>query len=975
MALARQYSPVTPGRRTAVSFDRFLPLVEQPGWSFQRRAGEIARGSATEMQDVVYLPGLGITLRPYHLDPVQVYERETGQTGFVAGTHASGVTGVFLSKTHSYSGVTYSGVAAQGDQVWQKQVASGASWDARLSADQTALPTPDTAADPVALDRVFVSSLPHAPTDMLAFQVHVPGTPHDRYGSVACLYFTGPAGGNRSGTGTGRYALKLHLDGQAVLYERTTAAAWARRFAFQFAPQVAAGTAFYLTVYSDAVLKSSGAYDGRTLSFLVRQAATLRDGAGLGETLVTLFAATASLAIGSSLTPVVYAVPKSVEATTELGPVRIDARRDVRVLYSASAARYPTTGHVTDGEFSVPFHPTATDTGPSTWVRPLVVEWYGSVPSGCTLRPRLYKPDGTELTRQIKLEDGLGGVAWFALPADRTRNYRLKFEFTGPGDKTPVLTEYRVYREAVVSEPSGEVVRVQDDRTGKKLPVLFPASVRASGATKDAEETCMSLEIADLTGSNQDLPLKAGTPVDLEVRSVADGSLLSYVQRGYVARSVTTRTERAGLPGGYSPYLRSGAYRLEIEAYGEYHRLKRRLVSHRLVLDDKEAGLPMKATTAVRILLTQEGGYPDDMVDVPDLPVRLFVDGTGENLLVVEPGTPVVETVREIVEDYLGGYLVFDENAGTRGMWRYLPKRRPPYNNVMKFWREHPGALKAPHMVASYPSETQPNGQVLVGNYVVRGTETFVREPAEGNLVQVFGAGVDGSSSGTLGAALLTQVAVNPVSFDYLGLGSGHEHAPDPTSPDYLGECVPIQVYDPALTTQAAVDFVARRVFDSACFALEFARFQAPLRFVLDVLDPLQVRPRIPRFNDPVLLQQPDGSFRQYLVASCEPRYLKDEFMTADYELVTTTNIDVFGLPTGSFDLWSLTRARVRAAKVAAGLPPRARQTKGRQREFSVAMSPLVAWPAGLPTEIQQLDPSSADFGKFFYMPDYDPVP
>jgi hypothetical protein len=34
-----------------------------------------------------------------------------------------------------------------------------------------------------------------------------------------------------------------------------------------------------------------------------------------------------------------------------------------------------------------------------------------------------------------------------------------------------------------------------------------------------------------------------------------------------------------------------------------------------------------------------------------------------------------------------------------------------------------------------------------------------------------------------------------------------------------------------------------------------------------------------------------------------------------------------------------------------------------------------VAWPAGLPTEIQQLDPSSADFGKFFYMPDYDPVP
>jgi hypothetical protein len=102
----------------------------------------------------------------------------------------------------------------------------------------------------------------------------------------------------------------------------------------------------------------------------------------------------------------------------------------------------------------------------------------------------------------------------------------------------------------------------------------------------------------------------------------------------------------------------------------------------------------------------------------------------------------------------------------------------------------------------------------------------------------------------------------------------------DPTHPDYIGYEVPLLYIDPNLSTEAAVKWIARRLYDVMAHAIKGIRFTAPLLLVTDSSDTYQKRPRMLRYYDPVLV---DGI--QFLVRSCNPSYKKDGMQFATYEL------------------------------------------------------------------------------------------
>ena len=436
--------------------------------------------------------------------------------------------------------------------------------------------------------------------------------------------------------------------------------------------------------------------------------------------------------------------------------------------------------------------------------------------------------------------------------------------------------------------------------------------------------------------------------------------------------------------------LLTGAYEVDFDIGSEWRRTTRVPLPARLELQSasNELASTLPTVTSSMRKICRTIGWSDAVLDIPELPIPLY----DYEQMVLEPGTLAGELVAEMAEEYLGAHVVLDPNASSDGndngtMIRLIQRKHPPYRNLARFYINHPGSGKVLHAPGSYPSITISgfDDQPVQCTFIESGDQTRI-EPAEANCVFVQGgafnpeyegyAPLPNQATSSTSGSILTSFAFNPTSYNPFGLAPDHPHYPI-QSVDSLDEIVRIEVFDAGLPNQAACDWVCRRVFDQACFAREFMTFAAPLLLVTDTSDSMQIRPRKLRVGDPVQIQQPDNTFRQYIVTRCDPAYEKDYIQFAHYECVTQTNIDVFGQPYSMYDLFSLTRDRIRQMKRALGHPARQRVNKSRSRELSVVQGGVLGYPSPkVPwTPIQYIDPSQSNFGQFKFMPDYDPLP
>jgi hypothetical protein len=219
---------------------------------------------------------------------------------------------------------------------------------------------------------------------------------------------------------------------------------------------------------------------------------------------------------------------------------------------------------------------------------------------------------------------------------------------------------------------------------------------------------------------------------------------------------------------------------------------------------------------------------------------------------------------------------------------------------------------------------------------------------------------------------MLTQVAVNVDSYNFLNLSPGDPGYPDGSDIDYIGRCIPIVVRDRTLTTQFAVDFIARRTYDYACHARENFSFIAPMILVTDSTDTMQTRPRKLAYYDAVEVQQLDGSFVTYLVKFCSPAYSKDGFQFARYELVRQKNIDDLAvMPQVPGTVAGLLRMMVQQMTGAVPSNP----GWNANSKASVNDSDWMGLAERIGSSIQDLDNTSPDFGDFTFMLGYDPLP
>ncbi len=962
--------PTTRNRITRVTLDENLPVVLQPLYVFMKQAKDMAKGPCPEKSNVILVDDTW-QLESYHVNfgnSILAAIASSWMTPVTAAYHESKDT----QRESGFSGVTYTGTSVTAMPMFQKKIPAGVSFAQTLAPDAAALPQPDTAEDIADMDRVAYTSASHDPLEGLFLAVRIPAHAAQGISSAVTMYFNGPASADCTRDGNGQYALKIYGDGRGRLYERTRPVtggsySWTKRKSMMLFTAMGVGTTMlYLSITNSLRKKTDGSYVGDTIT--ITPSTSHRPGSGDIESLITY--AIHFLKTLDGISPIKYIVPRKRNNAIQTAPVRLDTRRDLRPQWIFGKLLYKPSGYLIDDPFTLPFFP---DTS-----KKLTVEFYGKVPTDTTLTMKLYNAEtDVEIAADSVFTDALGGIYTFT-PAVRQNRYYVKFLWTSNTvpfnghtyNLTPKLASYRVFREPVVETPVKSTTTFPQRDFSIATPGLNKADVTRvdiKGNSGDPRQESASITIEDYFNKNSFLRSRANYPIKIET---AYDTVPNYTTlfKGYVR---APKCYRKGRDPNRS-YPDQEWYSCVLDCTGEWQRLSEMKVPKRYFFWDKTVDAPMKITDIVRILLYSLG-YPTTMVSIPDLPIRLFA--INEEDYIIEPGSLVAEFIIRLVADYLGAYFIFDEAAGTYGKWRIIRPQKSPYNNLVIFEERQLTPLTLPHIADAYGTTTGglPYGsQTILKTFMQAGTILDYAEPMEGNIVTVHGlaTGSAASREGGNDSMQLTSVAVNVHSFNALNLGTGDPNYPSTSHQDWVGRMIPIDVYDASLTSQAACDWVCRRIFDYACHNRIYKSFSAPLLLVTNTYDTEQVRPRKLRFGDAVQVRQRDGTLKQFLVLNCTPTYTRDAFQFAHYELVTMSNINDYGVPVGH---GAMRGALLGVMQEHMGQTHQTPQHISSQRTYSTMHGEWARLPEKSAKSLQILDPADPNFGRFYFMSDYGP--
>jgi hypothetical protein len=913
---------ITPNRQTILKIDTPSYSNIIPTYFLEYEFDKIATQKANYQENTTFIPEVGWALTPFQVGAYNKYETTNAALNVITPansnvTLASGsvATTGFLEVNNQKANTDLPGVLlgtnqqTSGDVFLFKSVSSNATdtFDLNLSADQSAFPAPDSANDLVTLDRVLISTFNHDPRFGIHFRFKLLGTATQNPQRVFRLYFTGIPTYLQTDPypGTGQYCLALQGDGTATLYEGQNFE-WVYRGNFNWVfPGNSIAGSHDIWIASDCQIDQFGNYYGSFISFRF----------GVSNQPFAM----SSQGVSQNVAPSMftrYPVVQQTPTQPTFSPVRLDIRRDQKCRFQISTSAYQPSGSVVGNVFTIPFVPYGTNSA-----QDFRVEYYGAIPIGTAMSVTLVDSKGNAQTPTTSAVTLTGGYQSFTLtqspghPPDQTYQYQLNLTASDQS-LTPIINRVRLVRpgEVILSTPGTPgyppITTITDPQ---KLEM-----VSWSGASTDMSQESWAMRIADL-GST--LKATLGTRAQMngqlsvvvtDPASSGSNTFTSILWNGIVLSAPFTRIGgkrqmglQSGIPAAF-PAPDWGRY--EMKATGAWYRLYKQLSPQYINFAVNANGTadiggnpqPWKVTDIIRWLLTTGAGYAATMIAIPDLPIQYF--GDPKTPLYVEAKTQVGPLVAQLARDYLGGWIVFCPNStnggnpltDTNGCWRLImpPSSQytdpdtglPAFNNLAQFWTgsmpattTEPPILALAMSPASWPSTAVDNigtGQKLVNTFIQHGTWHAEIIPPEFNALTVTGVGIGTSLTATTDGSnqtTMTQRIINPVSAWF---APNQAIPPDPSNPDYIGEIREAYYSDPGLTSQGLVNFTARRIFDIAGHAQIRASFEAPLVFVTDTTDPYQIRPRMLRYGDPVLIMNNlTGVASQWFISSVNGTY------------------------------------------------------------------------------------------------------
>lgn len=765
--------------------------VLQPLFGFERQAHHLASDGQAELNNVHYLEGLGwrLTGQEFSVGAMQEAESEalteSGGLLQIAPGHAE-FTGRGAGSLPGVPGVP------AGSKVFQKRIPAGEDWAQNLASDQSSTPSPDSASDPLPMDRVALTTQSFGSGESRHLRIYVPGGALSSSGSVASLYFWDAPGGpgSGSGSGTGHYALKLGGSGTAQLFEAKTGGGWMKRSEFRWAAStMVAGTTHEIHI-------TSGQASGQPVILfhfdsISKDERVEGSGGGFG-----IFAkqgrSVAQLGVRDRRSWT-YTPPRSAPRTASPGPMRLDVRRDIRPILQLFRTRYPASGTLLDSPFSLDFYPLAGEQ--------IQAEWYGTVPAGTSMNLVLEDAlTGEVLPDQTLIfSDEQGGVITCSLPAG-ARHLRARVQFAASSDrlKTPTLTSLRFSRRATLLTAASPAVTIggPDSEEVQLQTKLIKSLEMVQEGTEKGLKLVIEAKVDEVS-----LPLNSNEKVAVVV---VQGEEEATLFLGRIQAAIKVHEWTAGGEG------RLGSWqRWEVYARPEDQKIASAKPPRRYSWWDIESDQPMKVTELIRTLLS--GLFPSGMIDIPDLDQRLLAGFEGAWL--PEPESELKPLLEWLSEGMLAGRLCYRPSLGSDGTWNLAPLFDDSSPIRAKLLRTPPEGVP-PHWVWE-------DGGLPAVCLQREGCEEWVLPPLASQIL------VEGRSHGS--GSLLSQVAVNVAAFPLFALPEGHPKRALPSSPDWLGSQQVLTYRDEALSDQASVNQVCRRLYDAFVRGFSMVRGRIPL--------------------------------------------------------------------------------------------------------------------------------------------------
>ena len=995
-------SGVTDGRQSYLTLQDYLPGATQAWVAIQKQSHEMGRSQYATTNSVINLPHVGWQLQSLHIVPGDAAWFTDAQAGNLSVANGATVPGNYaqpdtFSQQSGIAGISYATtVQTIGTPKNVHRPPAGTNWSAdALTADQAAFPSPNTSEDPTQMLRVMVTpqypeSGSPAPGNNLLFTIWIPGAAITPRGSLATVYFNGPAGDATPNPalfvaipppGSGQYSLKFRGDGFAYLYELSQptlafpTATWMPRFAFLWnkGSSPLNWTMITVMIHPRMWQDQNDNWCGDTLTFGQTAAAASPNQLSPAQNMAQM--QDLSLRMQNGLVST-YKVPRLTNQPMTICPVRMDVAIDVRALFDASKHVHVPWGYVQDDPFTFDQPATSAD---------LLLIWSGALTSDCRWSAVLYDQNWNACTATspittVVTSQGSTSYQSFSPTSGMTGgSIRITLYASSDTFSTPTLTDWGLYGIPVYQNTNPVTPTTIPNR--KTPPALWENLIEAveiSPQTSDPGGENAIIIVNDFTGSlDSILEYVNFIPVHLwctDTSLIANptGASIS-IFRGYCLKAMGKRMRTE--PGQTYPNQLWTQWTLV--CVGEWARLQDAVLPRRVIWQDLTSGATSGTNAAVTDAVANmlRSVYPSSMVQVPSSSIRLF--GTSADTWTTEPGMRISDLSQTWMQDYFGGWCLFDEGASVYGMQRGYFQKTPPYNNLAVFEMDHPttiygdGKPRLPQVLQAYGYSTGSNGQIMQHAPMFAGTFEPHTERAEGNCVIVYGGGPGSDAQQASGSdgAMFSQFAINVNSFNFLNLPPGSPGYPNGTDPSFFGVIKPIRVYRYDLPNQNAVNWYCRRIFDRSCYARYYISFEAPLLYVTDKTDPYQSRPRRLHYDDPVLVRQYDGTLKQFLVVTCSPSYVRDNIQVARYLLVTQANINQRAVvPATGSSLMALKKAQSRLKGLDESQAP-ANWTSNKYGHH--INSEVMALPTLSGYPIQDLNPSSPTFGEFYAMNGY----
>ncbi len=861
----------TPGRRTIVTFDVPETVLVEPPWGELRGPQQIHKASfdgVGESYGVMQLASGWWGLEPINAEFFEQHETLTEpQAGLLNIGDFNGIPEIALIPMHrrpdDLPGVL-AGASAdlqdENDSFFHILRPGGASYQ---SAVVSALPEPPVpkslrnlvSEEHIVLDRVLEGVTQIDADTGYLLRWRVPGNPFSKPDWAMRFYF----GGALTDEGLGQFCLLLGGNGTAVLYERqddtgadSPAIKWVERDTWRFAnPQSTVNVVHQMRVIPHAgrFIEFSSQLVDRSFSLLTAPGAKFISEAS--DTTKHLHIVTPDNAKKRA---------PGQRRVTGKGPVHFSVRRDLPVQWQVARLVYRTdpevSGQLVDSSMNIPWG-----------VQAMVL---GDMVNLAITRLAVQTPDPLDSAVRLKLYDGETHAELASDPV----------EYSAPGGLDLIVPKIEFATQDAYHSPymfSYAVSRPKFTKT--QTPGAFSGgivqSVSITGPDNDPTHETAHIVMHDVNGTLSRLAERSLLSVEIKTEYDGDPEKTAVLFRGY-ARS--PRRRPMGRTGMEFPSPAWSEY--EIDCIGQWRRLQASLI---LRFDDlanvKDPGpdedARNKVTDVIRKVLG-DAGYDDDQLDVPDNETRMWAGDPSAHpteIWIPSPGTRALDYAQRIAFDYLGAYLLFDANAGTKGAWR-LKFQPQPEAPLWSFLTEIPddGIPRLSHSLASYADGTSPvlrvEGQMTLVYWI---------EPPEGNAVMVTAMGTLFPQKGT--QIVARSWAINRDSVDWPAFGT----QANPDSADYLGWFEPIVDWPVGLIDQNrgrdVAAFITKRLYDFACRARKMASWTSHLVLVEDPGDPLLGGRRRPlRYGDSVTV-----GGEPFFIRSCNVEMEHDHVQLASY--------------------------------------------------------------------------------------------